>query len=362
MKIGIVTIIDNNNYGNRLQNYALQQVLKKYGTVETIRNNPNDDQERYILRLKKYIFDYLHIIKLLFLGKLKIIRLHKFKEFNRNIYFSKKRFRNLSSKEYDYYVAGSDQIWNPSHGRLCKSDVLYNIDKGKCNSYAASFGVSEINGKDYINIIKKQICNFNKISVREESGKRLLSKFTDRKDVEVLVDPTMLLSAEDWEKISVKPDILKDNKYILCYFLGEMTDKEKDYISKLSIKENMEIINILDKKSPYFNCGPSEFLYLEKNASFIFTDSFHSCVFAIIFEIPFMVFDRISNSHSEQDNSKISMNSRIDTLLKKFKLQNRKFNNENDVPIKEFNGCERILEEEKSKAISFLNSIFKEGE
>ena len=158
----------------------------------------------------------------------------------------------------------------------------------------------------------------------------------------------MLLTSEDWDKVSKKPKMLKSNKYILNYFLGNLSEKRKEEINRVAKDNNCEVINILDKNSPYYSCGPSEFLYLEKNAFLICTDSFHSSVFAIIYNRPFIVFDR--------EDDTVSMNSRLDTLLSKFHLESRKYSgkiNKKDLKCN-YTNTYKILEQERKKSIEWL--------
>jgi len=289
MKIGIITINDNNNYGNRLQNYAVQTFLKKQNVDSiTIKNQTlTNNKKKVILGFCKYI--YIRIFK----TKRKNLRLDKFKEFNKNIRFSKNTitpYTNIS-KKYDYFIAGSDQIWNPTFGRLTDVDLLAFVKPEKRIAFSASFGISEL-PEQYNERVKKELKKFKAISVRENKGKEIIEKLTRRKDVEVLVDPTMLLSADDWDKVVKKPEQLKTNKYILNYFLGNLSETRKKEIERIAKDNGCEIINILDKDGEFYQTGPSEFLYLEKNASLICTDSFHSCVFAILYNRPFVVFDR----------------------------------------------------------------------
>ena len=209
---------------------------------------------------------------------------------------------------------GSDQVWNPKFDRLSDVDLLSFATPEQRISFSASFGISELpeNSKEKA---KRELEKFKAISVREDRGKEIVEELTERKDVQVLVDPTMLLTSEEWDKVAKKPEQLKTDKYILNYFLGEISEKRKKEIERIAKENNCEIINILDKNSPFYQTGPSEFLYLEKNAFLICTDSFHSSVFAILYNRPFVVFDR--------EDSNVKMNSRLDTLLKKFKLENR---------------------------------------
>ena len=342
-KVGILTIIGNNNYGNRLQNYAVQEVLKKLNfDVETILNNEYSNNKKfYVLRKIKRIIKNDECIE-------NIKRYNNFKKFNNNIKFSDYKVNAYSkNKVYDYVLVGSDQVWNPYHGRLRDVDLLKFVQPKKRIAFSASFGINEIP----LNYEKKCRNEFNKfkcISVREDAGEKIVKKLTDRKDVVVLIDPTMLLNANEWDKIAKKPDMLKNHKYILNYFLGNLSQERNEEIKKVAKENNCEIINILDKKSPYYECGPSEFLYLEKNAFLVCTDSFHSSVFAILFNTPFLVFER--------EDAAVSMNSRIETLLSKFKLEDRKYNGkiEKRDLIANYNEAYRILEIERKKANDFL--------
>mgnify|MGYP004468912961 CR=1 FL=1 len=342
-KVGIVTINDYNNYGNRLQNYAVEKTLEKCNvSAITLKNEPClNTKEKYLLRKLKSYFNkdsYSRIED----------RKLCFEEFNKYIQFSKNKISVFSKlDDYDFFVTGSDQVWNPNFGRLREVDLLAFAPQQKRISFSASFGVKELNEKESLKV-KNEISVFKAISVREESGKELIEKITGRKDSIVLLDPTMMLSATEWEEVIKKPKMLKEGKYILNYFLGELSDERKSIIEKIAKDNDCKIINILDINDPFYCTGPSEFLYLEKNAFLICTDSFHSSVFSIIFERPFLVFDR--------EDYHVAMNSRIETLLSKFDLQSRKFNgklSDNFLNIN-YENSKKIIEEEKKKTMEFL--------
>ena len=347
LKIGILTINDDGNFGNRLQNYAVQETLKKLGCYpSTILNQKN------IYSYKFYVFCLKKIIKKYFF-KNKYARYINFINFNKNINYSKyhidlKHIPKKLGYKYDYFITGSDQVWNPNFNRMSDIDFLTFAENNKRISFSASFGISDIpiSMQEYY---RNNLKNIKYISVREDRGKEIVEELTGRKDVEVLVDPTMLLTAEEWDKVSKKPKMLKTDKYILNYFLGDLSDERRKEIDRVAKENNCEVINILDKNSPFYECGPSEFLYLEKNAFLICTDSFHSCVFAILYNTPFLVFDR------EQKNL-VSMNSRLDTLLSKFKLENRRCNGKitkKDLSC-DYKEAYKILEKERIKADKFL--------
>ena len=222
-------------------------------------------------------------------------------------------------------------------------------NKEKNISYSASFGINDI-PKDRIEEYKKGLNNIKYISVREDRGKELVKEITGRDDAVVLVDPTMLLTVEEWDKVSKKPKMLKNDKYILNYFLGELSKERKDEIERIARENDCEIINLLDKNSPFYVCGPSEFLYLEKHAFLICTDSFHSSVFAILYNRPFVIFDR-------EEKGMENMGSRLDTLINKFKLKNRRYNGKNITKENlehDYSEAYKILEKERKKSDEFL--------
>ena len=288
-KIGIITINDNNNYGNRLQNYAVCEIFNKMGMDGiTIKNNVNSNMQIFKEKIK-------YIAKMFFFKK-NYDRVKNFKMFNKNIKFSDYCIRkdnipcNINEK-YDYFVVGSDQVWNPGFGRLSDIDLLTFATNNKKVALSASFGVSELS-KENQKKVRDELSKFKAISVREEAGRNIAKKATNRDDIEVLIDPTMMINSSDWDKVLKKPRMLKNDRFILNYFLGELSDERKNEIYRFAQENNCEVINILDKNSKFYACGPSEFLYLEKNAVLICTDSFHSSVFAILYKRPLLIFER----------------------------------------------------------------------
>lgn len=347
MKIGIITITIGENIGNKLQNYALQQTILKYADeCETIKYND--------YKKKNLIKDILK--KTLFYKKFKnqIIRTTNFKHFLKNIRYTDFTISNENIpleklKYYDYFVAGSDQIWNLHYKENSKVFFLGFCEKNKKIAYAPSFGSSIIPSNVPDEIID-WIKNIKCLSVREDDGKDIIKKLTGRDDTEVLVDPTLLLNQEEWNKLIKKPKWHKEKKYILNYFLGELSIDRKKEIERVAKENNCEVINILDKNDPYYGCGPSEFLYLEKNAFLICTDSFHSSVFGFIFDRPFIIFER-------EEASIVSMNSRLNNLINKFELKNRKYNEKN-ISVKNiehnYKKSYAILKKEQEKSEEYI--------
>lgn len=374
-KVGIITIYDNDNYGNKLQNYATQEIIKSYNQFDvcTIKNKDINVNiySKFKSSIKKIIkFCFKPIIKKIrpqtkfehdsYLSKmLKKQRKKSFEEFDKLIKKTKKfeyiqKPRKKLNSEYDYFVVGSDQVWNPSFNKPTNEiKPLYLLsfaDNNKKISFAASFGISKL-PNEAIDDAKKAFNSFKTISVREEQGKRIIENLTGRKDVEVLLDPSMILTTQEWDKVAKKPSQIKsDRKFILNYFLGNLSDSRKEQIDKIAKENDCYIINILDYNDPFYVCGPSEFLWLEKNAFLICTDSFHSSVFAILYDKPFIVFDR-------EEKGMDNMGSRIDTLLSKFQLENGRYNGKEITKENlehDYTNAYKILEEERKKSKKFL--------
>ena len=363
-KIAIITLFGNHNYGNRLQNYALQTILEEKGfNVESLKNNAitNIKCTKPIENIKNRFLFVMKRIK----SNIRELKENKYRQtlFKRfteeNIKTSKKFITGYNAKKieekYDYFIVGSDQVWNHKYRGLNYIDMLGFAPAKKRISYAASLGTSS-KITSSIEFRKEELSKFKAISVREDAGKFTIEELTKRKDIEVVIDPTMLLSSKEWDKVMKKPKQLGNEKYILNYFLGDIPKSYKDEINRIAEEKKYRIINLLDKNDPFYESGPAEFLYLEKNASLICTDSFHSCVFAIIYNVPFINFERKDNA--------TNMNSRLETLLTKFELQTRKFCGEITEKLLKCDYSEvyKILEQEKKIANNFLNRALDKNE
>ena len=346
--IGIITINDFNNYGNRLQCYAVQQVLENMGyIVENIYNEYTDDN--YIVKGCKKIIRQIGYIK----NRENVaLRKQSFSRFNNLIRFSTEKIINGQytkdiNNKYDFFITGSDQVWNPCDSGISEIDFLAFASAEKKISFSASMGVDKL-PLSAIDKYRKYLYDFKNISVREETAKSIIEELTERKDIEVLVDPTMLLTAEEWEKVSQKPNLVYHSKYILLYFLGGCRN-HVELINNLARQYSCDIIDVYDMNSIFYICGPQHFLDLVKNAFIVCTDSFHSVVFSFLFNRPFIIFDR--------ENTMINMNSRLETFLLKFGLQQNKYNsnsNLDDYLNWDYAKGYEILEQEREKAKQFL--------
>ena len=315
MKIGIITIWDiNANYGNKLQNYAVIKLLQQKGhDVHTIVYYKN-----HLRILIKYICNGLTGCRLK--GKtfqLRQRRLLKSEKFNR-LYLNPdtRSFRKrLSEKKYNAFILGSDQVWNTE---FWKSDakiqlfLMKGIPNYKKIALAPSFGTTEL-PEQYKKDFKIALNAIPFLSVRETEGAEIIERLIGRK-VPVLVDPTLMLNASEWKKISKKPKYMNNsNDYILGYFLGTVPGEK---IKLIKEKCNLPIYYLSNEEcSALLEVDPCEFIYLISHAKLVLTDSFHACVFSFIFEKPFVVYNR--NDHY------VEMSGRIQELLKMFYLEQR---------------------------------------
>lgn len=358
MKIGLITITNGENYGNRLQNYAVQEVLKSLGCeVETFKNITGQykDDTKVIKDIIKIFFSKIYL-KLDFkeINKLnKIARYMRFQEFNKkyinisNYVIKKGNVPANLSEKFDYFICGSDQVWNPNFYFNSEVDFLTFAKKGQRIAYSPSFGVSKIpddRKEDYI----KWINGMDYLSVREQAGANIIKELTNREAI-VLVDPTMMLSKNEWLSIAKMPRWKSDKKYILTYFLGNKDEETEKRINKIAKENNLEVINLMDINNKNIYCvDPREFIALINNAELMCTDSFHGIVFSLIMKTNFILFNRKDNE--------VSMNSRLETLLSLFNMKNRINENVTDTDIfnVDFSKVDKIIDDERNKAIQYL--------
>lgn len=362
-KVAILTLNGYYNYGNRLQNYALQESIKSLGfIVETIIYDRRTEKQTLIKRINNLINNSIKDVCVIINKKIwgRIVkesikkRINVFKKFTfdyikeTDYTISKNNIPDDLADKYDYFVTGSDQVWNPSNLGNSSIYFLTFVPKHKRIAYAPSFGITEIK-PEYIENYKEWISGMHRLSVREDDGAKIIKELTGR-DAHVLVDPTLLLTKEKWLLIAKEANNKPKGKYLLTYFLGRIPSNYKKQIKRIVKENNLEVINLADiKDKKTYRTGPSEFIDYINSCSALCTDSFHGVVFSILFKKPFIVYERI--------DTYLSMFSRIETLLKKFKLESRKAENiktNEDVFNIDYSHVPAILEEERKKAFDYL--------
>lgn len=373
MKIGIITILKVNNYGAELQAFATQYILKKLGYNAEIIDYLFYKNKKHIktkasspvftfpliLKIKEFLYPILERVKNLTHIRNSNKRNLAFENFHIENTSISKSFRSIdelydTDLDYDVYIVGSDQVWNPNiYSSLEPYFLSFAPKTAKKISYASSFGVCEI--PDYTKeYYKNKLQSLDSISVRENDAVDLVKKISG-KTAQLVLDPTLLLTKDEWLKVA-KPMHIDKSNYILIY---ELTPCK--YIRNLAnyIKERLgfEIIRICksaakeDTNNDILNictAGPSEFLYLFSNAQYIITNSFHGTVFSLLFEKEFYTVLPIRKKN----------NSRQRCLLNLFGLTDRLLEENSVFPIlgKTINyyNVKNILEKEKNKSIAYL--------
>ena len=316
-KIGIVSIYGNENFGNKLQSYAMCKILSNYGTVQNLKiYHLSEEKNIFQLIYKNKMLELKFIIKQILLRQFTYHRHINFIRFDKKLPNYKrlltKNFKyDILNKKFDYFVCGSDQVWNPTLYPNMYVNMLGFTSKEKKIAVSPSVSMDELTLAQE-DMFRALLSDFEHLSCREEQGAKLIQQITG-KNVISLVDPTLMLPQKEWNKIICKPKFHEENKkYVLLYFLGEMSEEYKTIVRQISEKYRLEVINILDKKSKYYSCGPSEFVYLIKNCTIMLTDSFHGSVFSIIYNVDFHAIGNMNRGLS-----------RMMSLLKSFGLESR---------------------------------------
>lgn len=340
VRLGILTIYGGSNYGNKLQNYALQFFLKEMGySVETIRYSISFDKHvkgklskikllrrKYfsdgfaesVYNLRRIIDKHIHNKEISAKSANRTRAISQFEE--KNISLSDKFYNTAESLlptkgQYDYIIIGSDQVWNPYWQGSRDEFFLSFLEKNQRIAYAPSIGVSSIPDQER-DRYKALLSGFNHLSCREKTGAETIRNLTGL-ECEHVVDPVFLLDSDKWDQVC-KTAEKPNHKFILTYFLAGMRRSTMKVIDSFARENGLEIVDAFSHdscKSKF--ASVEEFINLIKNAEIVFTDSFHGTAFSIIFKRQFVVCDRRFQAKSER------MNSRIDDLLERLGIRNR---------------------------------------
>lgn len=355
MRIAQLTLYGYFNYGQTLQRFALQHTLKKFADFveflwaeenKFLPETGNTPSLQCVLHKERPNHWMMYIMR-------ESVRQSKFKDFE-NLHirtrFDLPYLENVA-EEYDFFVVGSDQVWNP---RWFKPELfLPFVPHEKKIAYAASIGHPEIPAQ-LKEFFRETISDFSKLSVREENAIRLINELTGR-TATLLPDPVLLLTADEWLAVAQKPTWFKEKYrrgFVLTYYLRKLPPPE---VKTLADELNLPVINLLDTENfDHFTVGPAEFIWLFANSSLTFTNSFHGAAFSILFKRPFI------NRELDGDSLGVSMSMRLTTLLKLFGLQDRQSFGEKIFTADEaltidFARRDEILPLERAKAFNFLS-------
>jgi len=374
-KAAILTITDYVNYGNRLQNYAAQELLKSLNLdVESIGNIAIPENETE-LPLSERIANALRLSPATLLNKAieKIQELKNRDKYKLGQKAKEKSFREYSAKHmqetdyvisrnnlpedlgnrYDYFFVGSDQIWNPNIRYGSPVDFLTFAPKNKRIALSPSFGVSTISS-EFSSRYRQWLSEMKFLSVREQAGADIIKNLTGR-EAPVLVDPTLMLTKEQWLAVSEKGRKKPQKDYLLTYFIGAVSSKRKKILNEIANKNGLEIVQLASLDDiEHYDANPGEFIDYINSARLVCTDSFHAIIFSMQMEKPFMVFDREGKS--------APMSSRIETLLSKFKFESRKYSklqHSTEIFQIDFSHLPEILKLERAKVSEYLNKALQ---
>lgn len=368
MKIGILTLPLHTNYGGILQAYALQTVLERMGHDVVVFDRP---YQYNISFLKKIIaYPKRFICKYVFRKKGAIIM---FEEYATHVNCVKRKntqpfinkyvhrlkltdFRKLNRNDFDAIVVGSDQIWRPKYYPTIENAFLSFAMNWKIKriAYAPSFGVDnwEYNDEQTKNC-KALVKKFDAVSVREQSGVELCERYFDV-DAEWVLDPTMLLNSEDYINLFKDNNTPQSDGTLLDYILDRDENKVA-IINEIATQTGTKSFRLNSRVEDYSapleeRVQPAVETWLRGfyDAKFIVTDSFHACVFSILFKKPFVVM-----ANRERGLS------RIESLLGYFGLANRFVNNASeiaDLPEIDYKAVYEKLEAMRTKSMDFLKN------
>lgn len=344
MKIAILTFHWATNYGAVLQAYALQHYLTQLGNeVEIINYYPSKYKKSYFNALITKRINKIHK-RLIEVKKEKKIDSFRKKHLNITEYFNSSNKLNSISDNYDCFICGSDQIWNPSflqYGEKGKTYVYFLdfVSENKIKaSYAGSFGVTEY-PDTFCDELKKKFQRFDCISVRENSGRKIINNL-GISDVEIVPDPTILLKTDAYMSLVNKN--IHNAKYICTYMLHNQKIKSYEMLYSQLKDKNCDII-----ENNY--CAIEDWLSNIFNSEMVVTNSFHGIVFSILFKKNFIALP-IKGS---------GMNDRLYTILNKLGLQDRIYDS-NDFNIDaliDWDEVHRKLENYRSDGYKYINKI-----
>lgn len=339
MKIGIITLPLHHNIGGLLQAWALQNTLTKLGhDVEIIDQKPIVGSwlkeivrfciqaARKIVGSKKTIL-FPYIIKMQYTNKFTHRKIH---------FRGSRNFDQIKQNDYDTFVVGSDQIWRPDYAGKSLYSAYLDFAKDWNNikriAYATSFGVEEWKyTEEQTNKCSELAKRFDLITVREDSGVTLCREHL-KIEAKHVVDPTMLMTIEDYSYLIDEDANTYAGSELFCYVLDEtpeikhlITNVERDgNFSKTQVIEGTFKWKNIFKKNVCQYPTVTQWLRCFRDAKCIITDSFHGTVFSIIFNKPFVVL------HNEGRG-----NARMESLVRSFDIEERLVNaNEKDQVLK----------------------------
>lgn len=380
MKIGILTFQGAKNYGAALQAYALQYTLNKLGCeTELLRffDRHNESIEQYGRTSKwKRVFGNAKVRNDILFHPFRYNKVRQYFHLNSDAFSAFKNNNMRLSVEpyysvedlkaanslYNGFITGSDMVWTPI-GQNLSAYFLQFADKGKRFSYSPSMTGCQTFSSDDSECIQSYLKEMDLISCREQEGCDYV-KLTTGIDAVNTLDPTILLSKEEWCK-ALNITINKPSKpYILCYNFDGLPKKVKREVNRIAEKKNWNIRYIpMTSEEMAFNirngytkgCGPREFVELFLNASFCVSNGYHGFLFSLISENPFVVI------HREKNNAWKSNETRISDFMNRLSIADRYIeynqNLSDSLLTLDYGPINRELQIERESSFLYLNKI-----
>lgn len=373
------------NYGAVLQAYALQQSICRFGfhceildllrpVHKGYRSSPRSAplppycNTSGISRPSKKLQIKGHVRRLLDM-LIDQRRRQRFRQFDKEyLTYSRNSFQCVddlysASLDYDAYVTGSDQVWNPTYPYSPEPYFLTFVRFGiKRIAYAPSFGVSQLDAGVH-DQYRAWLNGIYRLSVRERHGAAIIKELTGRQ-AEVVLDPTLLLTESDWRMMAKNPKTREP--YIFCYQLGEipgimtlcrhLQSQTGFHIYRLGNHVRYPVLGV----NGIVNAGPQEFLGWIKNAAVVVTDSFHGTVLSVNMRKPFYIIPGPVRGRN-------SRNSRLESMLEILDLKERLWTPDLPLPSAlnlnfDYSNSERLLLSERVKSLRFLrDAILGDG-
>jgi hypothetical protein len=366
--VGLIVANPITNYGAHLQAYATQHVIDSLSIATRIIDHTKiKNFTHYYFGTELFINAFQKLKRLAYTKQEGIIgdavfmqnkneRIQQARDFRKRMLHDIKVYQSyeelvVDSRDLDAVLIGSDQMWLPG----ASVGPFYSLrfaPKGVARvSYATSLGVSYYPRYCW-NSARNMWKHMDFISVREEQGARIIKEICgDVIDVEVVVDPTYLMTKEQWEDaIPVKK--MCDKKYVFCYFLGEDI-RAKECAKRFARKHDLHLVSIISCESftdidrtfadeTVGAASPEEFINWIRGAEYVFTDSFHGIAFSVINHKQFYVFYRLRR------DAKQSRNSRIDNILNLWQCGERLIT---DTELEWSDGTESVIDYDKVESI-----------
>lgn len=378
-KIALFSCHNDPNYGSMLQAYALHAALKKLGWDSEyinyiIGNEPPKGFGRILEKLKRLPQIPSILINRLFRNRSEfyffhtpdfastIEAFHKFHDeyipCSRKVYYRNSVERELDVTEYGYYMVGSDQMWSPNLYSPAKPYFLDFANLPNRCAYAPSMGTTVI-PKEFAELIRNKLIAFDHLSCREAANSKFLTDLIGKPVTHVL-DPTLLLTDNDWDMVANGSSLHIREKYILAYILGEK-DNVIAFAEQLGKREQLPVYYILTRpkylpmKNLLTGVGPDSFVNLVRNASCVVTDSYHGTIFSITYQKNFYAFSKREGEIDSVDNI------RILEFLQMLGLENR-FQDEKKASFLDdidYTQCNSVIKSKRESSLLYLKECLQ---